>query len=143
MEQLTILEAIGGGAAALITIITLLNLIIKKPKAMLRKEIQDEITENNKQITEKMDESNTKVLEALEQIERKQDTSKQASLAALRHEITEIYDTYCPLGYLPTNIKKDLMSLYDAYSHCGGNSFITELYLELKDLPSNNSDRTS
>lgn len=135
MEILTILEAIGGAAAALITIFTLFGLISKKPEEMLKKKINEEIAVNNKQITEKMEENNKKVLEVLEQIGQSQNTSKQASLAALRHEITEIYDTYYPLGYLPINIKKDLISLHEAYSQNGGNSYITELYTELKDLP--------
>ena len=135
MTLQSILTTISGYIVPLTGMLSFIGIVLKSVKKFLKEEIREEIKTNNEQMSKKMDENNDKIVSALKDITQKQDLSKQASLAALRHEITEIYDTYYPLGYLPTNIKKDLFSLFDAYSQCGGNSYIAELFMELKDLP--------
>ena len=124
MEQiLAILSTLGGTAGAVITIVTFITLLSKKPKAWIKKIIKSQNEESNQEL---------KVL--LNEINKKIEQNKDASLAALRHEITDMYDTYYPAGYLPVNIRKDLISLYSAYEKCGGNSYVSELYKELIEL---------
>lgn len=128
MELIAILEiikTIGGICGAIITIVTFVTLMCKKPKQWLQKIIKEEINNENQEIKN-----------LLANIDKKIETNKEASLAALRHEITSIYDLYYPQGHLPVNIRKDLISLYDAYKTNGGNSYAAELYNELINLDS-------
>ena len=128
MELITIIEiikTIGGVCGAIITITTLITLLLKKPKQWLQKAIKEQFDEENKEIKN-----------LLSNIDKKIETNREASLAALRHEITAIYDLYYPQGHLPVNVRKDLISLYDAYRKNGGNSYAEELYNELINLNS-------
>lgn len=121
----TILKTFGSLAGAIITIITFLALIMKKPKQWLVKTIKEQSKDDNEEIKN-----------LLKEIDKKLNINREATLAALRHEITKIYDTYYTTGSIPVSIRKDLISLYNAYSCCGGNSYVCELYKELIDLPS-------
>lgn len=128
MELITIAEVIktiGGLCGAIITITTLFTLVFNKPKQWLQKIIKEQFNNENQDIKN-----------LLSNIDKKIETNKEASLAALRHEITGIYDLYYPQEYLPVNVRKDLISLYDAYKKNGGNSYVTELYNELINLNS-------
>ena len=120
MELITIVEiikTIGGVCGAVITITTLITLIFKKPKQWLQKTIKEQFNEENKEIKN-----------LLSNIDKKIETNREASLA--------IYDLYYPQGHLPVNVRKDLISLYDAYRKNGGNSYAAELYNELINLNS-------
>ncbi len=124
-DFVTILKTFGSLSGTMITIITFLALIMKKPKQWLMKTIKEQSAKDNQEIKN-----------LLKEIDKKLNINKEATLAALRHEITQIYDTYYTTGNIPVSIRKDLISLYNAYSCCGGNSYVCELYKELIDLPS-------
>lgn len=124
-DFVTILKTFGSLSGTMITIITFLALIMKKPKQWLMKTIKEQSSEDSQEIKN-----------LLKEINKKLNVNREATLAALRHEITKIYDTYYTTGNIPVNIRKDLISLYNAYSCCGGNSYVCELYKELIDLPS-------
>jgi hypothetical protein len=121
MGVIEILSIIGGVCGSIITISTCATLILNKPKTWIKNIIKEVLNEES-------------FNDQFKNLENKLGDNKEASLAALRHEIVEIYDEWISKGYLPKNVKKDLISLYDAYQKNGGNSFAKELYDELVQL---------
>lgn len=117
MEFLTILTTIGGICGTLVTITGFMTLILKKPKAWIKKIVID--THN-----EQMDET----VKLLKRIENRLTEQQQADICTLRHSITSIYEKYKEKKHLPVNIKEDLCSLYEIYTKLGGNSYVHEIY---------------
>lgn len=117
MDFLAILTSIGGICGTLVTIIGFISLVLKKPKAWIKKIA---LETHNEQMKE--------VIESLKNIEQKLDAHKNADICSLRHEITSIYEKYKDSETLPINIKQDLCSLYENYISLGGNSYVRQIY---------------
>lgn len=116
MEFVEILKVIATACGALVTIITFLTLVFSKPKKWLKDTIKTAIQEEHREIKQEM----YKLKEEIR-------INKEASQAALRYEITEIYDAYGDKECLPSQVKKDLINLYTAYKNCGGNGSVSQL----------------
>lgn len=69
---------------------------------------------------------------ANEEQNKKLDRLARSSNDVLRREITKIYYKYLPYKKLPRYLKEELFVLYQDYKEQGGNSFITEIYEEMK-----------
>lgn len=71
--------------------------------------------------------------------QKKQHEDQQAVKAGvealLRNEITRIYYESIDRGYIPQYMLESVLRMYEQYTALGGNSFITELVAELKDIP--------
>lgn len=117
MEFLTILTTIGGICGTLVTITGFITLMLKKPKAWIKKIVIDT---HNEQMSE--------TIGLLKKIEARLTEQQQADICTLRHSITSIYEKYKEKKYLPINVKEDLCSLYEIYTELGGNSYVHEIY---------------
>lgn len=68
-----------------------------------------------------------------QRIESYREETREVNKSELRHSITQIYYDNCSTKTIDLNTKKDLCSLYEAYTSIGGNSFVHELYEEMMD----------
>lgn len=146
---------IAGVCSALITLTGFFGLISNKGKSIISKmfkknldPIIDELKVVTKEINERKEEDKQlkKKIEANQNETKKEinnikemfaevtftlNTDKESTLAALRHSITSIYQTYLPKKILPQRVREDLMSLYNAYHNLGGNSYIHQIYEDM------------
>ncbi len=60
--------------------------------------------------------------------------------AILRNEIIWQYNKYMENGYIPIYAMDNVEAMYKQYHALGGNGTITDLYLELKELPHRKDD---
>lgn len=73
-------------------------------------------------------------LNALSDVNKKLDDSIEAQRNTCRNLITDMYYKYGKEGEMPRFKHELLIKTYTNYKSMGGNSFIDELYDELKDL---------
>ncbi len=111
----------GSIIGVIITIVTFLGLISKRPKKALRNLIREEAKAANQEL-----EDNVK------NVKEKLESNEQTTIAMIRHEITETYYKYRDNKKLPSNVKEDVLSLYERYEKLGGNSFVHSLIDEVK-----------
>lgn len=111
----------GSVIGVLITIATFWGIISKKPKEALRRLIREESKAANSELEE-----------SLKNVKNQLDSNEQTTIAMIRHEITETYYKYKDSKKLPSNVKEDVLSLYERYEKLGGNSFVHSLIEEVK-----------
>lgn len=116
-----IFQNLGSVVGILITFATFWGLISKKPKAALRNLIREEAKAANQEL-----EDNVK------SVSEKLESNERTTVAMIRHEITETYYKYKDNKKLPSNVKEDILSLYERYERLGGNSFVHSLIDEMK-----------
>lgn len=57
---------------------------------------------------------------------------REALLCLLRNQITEIYYNYLPSREMPAHQYKNMILLSDAYSHEGGNTYVSAIVAKMK-----------
>ena len=119
---LEIIKIVGAAAGGILSIITFITLILKKPKQWLQQLIK-ETTQNN------FDE----IKEEFNKIHDFNDREKRTSLNILRHNITVIYERYKTDKKIPSRVKEDLCILYEDYDSRGGNSYVHTIMGEMMD----------
>lgn len=120
MDIITILTAIGGACGAIVTIIGLITLLIKKPKEWIKNIAEETYKVETKEI-----------MKYLKDIKERLDIQQKADVSSLRHSITRIYEEYKDNKTLPSNVKEDLCSLYENYLKLGGNSYVKQITNEM------------
>ena len=121
MGFLTIIETIGAVFGAILTIITFIGVISKKPKEWFRKAIRDESTAANQGIVVQLD-----------KIEKRLDQSDVTDQALIRNTITHIYIKYKDQKKIPHYEKENILSLFEQYKKLKGNSYIKQIVNEMK-----------
>lgn len=111
----------GSIIGVIITIVTFLGLISKRPKKALRNLIREEAKAANQELEDDV-----------KNVKEKLESNEQTTIAMIRHEITETYYKYRDNKKLPSNVKEDVLSLYERYEKLGGNSFVHSLIDEVK-----------
>lgn len=111
----------GSIIGVIITIVTFLGIISKKPKKALRNLIREEAKAANQELEDDV-----------KNVKEKLESNEQTTIAMIRHEITETYYKYRDNKKLPSNVKEDVLSLYERYEKLGGNSFVHSLIDEVK-----------
>ncbi len=91
----------------------------------------DKALENHIKISKS---ENTEAINTLEQLNRKLDSSLEAQRNTCRNTITDMYYKYASKGIMPRYKHELLIKTYTNYKSMGGNSFIDELYEEMKDI---------
>lgn len=67
---------------------------------------------------------------------RAKDTNQEEALKCLlRSAITSKYYVYTELGTIPTYEKENLTYMYEQYKRMGGNSYVTNIMVEIEKLP--------
>lgn len=125
-DMSSILMMASSVCGAIVTILGAVSLIFKLPAKAVKKASQEYV---QKMIDEKL----VVITDVLKELKEDTKEQKEATKAGLRHDITTIHETYKNEKALPTNIKEDLCWLYSSYRDLGGNSYICELYEEMKD----------
>lgn len=125
LALIEILKLIGGAVGAIITIFGFLVAVTKKPKEWIKKIIRENSKPEIQSLEQKIDNMNTLINERLQEYQ-------QANLCTLRHDITNIYETYRDVKKLPVLIHQDLCYLYQHYEREGGNSYVHDIYEEMK-----------
>ena len=123
-DIIQIITVAGSICSAIIVIITFLGYIFKWPVKIVNKYYEN----HTKQI---IDDKVDSVKEMILDLKKDVNKDQEATIAGLRHEITYLYEKYKENKILPGNTKKDLCSLYEAYTNLGGNSYIHEIYEEM------------
>lgn len=54
------------------------------------------------------------------------------NIVMIRHDITQVYETYREAKKFPDEVAASCFNLYDIYKKIGGNSYITEIVEEMK-----------
>ena len=121
MGILAIVEAIGAVLGVILTIITFVGVITKKPKEWFRKTIRDESTAANQGIVVQLD-----------KIEKRLDQSDITDQALIRNTITHIYIKYKDQKKIPHYEKENILSLFEQYKKLKGNSYIKQIVNEMK-----------
>lgn len=120
MAILEVIKIIGAAAGGTLSIITLVTLILKKPKQWLQQLIKETTKDNFDEIKEEFN-----------KIHDFNDSEKKTSLNILRHDITVIYERYKTDKKIPSRIKEDLCILYEDYDSRGGNSYVHTIMEEM------------
>lgn len=133
---------IGGAAGSITAIIGVITALTKGPKNWLTKKIKGSIEEvidekivpEEEKLSTKMTENQEKMMVEHQKLVKKVDDntselrmSNEATIATIRHEITDMYRNCIRKGYITELEKKDLSSLYEMYSKLGGNSYVHDL----------------
>lgn len=75
--------------------------------------------------------------DGISELSNKVDTFHQEqqayNIVVIRHDITQVYETYKEAKKLPEEVAASCFNLYDIYKEIGGNSYITEIVEEMKD----------
>ena len=121
MGLLTIIETIGAVLGVILTIITFIGVVTKKPKEWFRKAIRDESTAANQGIVVQLD-----------KIEKRLDQSDVTDQALIRNTITHIYIKYKDQKKIPHYEKENILSLFEQYKKLKGNSYIKQIVNEMK-----------
>lgn len=118
-----IIEIVGGVLGSLLTIITFIGVISKKPREMFRKAIRDESANANQLLIEKLD-----------KIEKRMDAAETTDLVMLRNCITALYFKYREKQEIPHYAKENWLYLYKEYKDKGGNSYVASITKDMQDL---------
>lgn len=121
MGILAIVETIGAVLGVILTIITFIGVISKKPKEWFRKAIRDESTAANQPLAE-----------SLEKIEKRMDKAEATDIVMLRNSITSIYFKYKDKQEIPQYAKANWLYLYKEYIDKGGNSYIAAITQDME-----------
>lgn len=121
MGILAIIETIGAVLGVILTIITFIGVVAKKPKEWFRKAIRDESTAANQGIVVQLD-----------KIEKRLDQSDVTDQALIRNTITHIYIKYKDQKKIPHYEKENILSLFEQYKKLKGNSYIKQIVNEMK-----------
>lgn len=100
-EVLEILQAAGGVAGALLTLISLWGIISKKPKQLFRNAIRAEAEAANREIKDKLNKMENSLKE-----------KDETDLALLRNTITHIYFKYSDTKRIPHYEKENVLYLF-------------------------------
>lgn len=117
---LEILKWIGIIAGAILSVVTLSTLLLKKPKKWLTQITKDANADNF-----------TKIDKEFQKIHDFNEKSEHSDICILRHEITLIYENYREKKEIPSRMRENLCSLYEDYSSRGGNSYVKQIYNEM------------
>ena len=120
MAILEVIKIAGATAGGILSIITLVTLVLKKPKQWLQQLIKETTKDNFDEIKEEFN-----------KIHDFNDSEKKTSLNILRHDITVIYERYKTDKKIPSRIKEDLCILYEDYDSRGGNSYVHTIMEEM------------
>lgn len=94
----------------------------------------DVITDRLDSMNEKIDEVKTTVESSQEHV---RETTDRALQALLRNKLYEIYDTWMPKKYAPTDVKENFENLYQRYHTLGKNGVMDgkhEAFMQLPDI---------
>ena len=117
----SVFEGIGSTIGILITIITFVGMVTKKPIEALRKLIREESKHSNIEFENDV----RKVLE-------RADRCDKTMIVLLRHDITFIYEKYKDKEKFPVHVKEDVFSLIEQYESWHGNSYVSSLKKEME-----------
>lgn len=118
---------IGSICSAVMALITLTTLILKKPKKWIRNWIE-KITK------EELDGQLTIINEKLNQLVEQMKKNEENERVKLGHSIMTIYDRSINRGYITLADKKDLVELYPIYKRNHGNHHVDNYYKILLDM---------
>ena len=121
MGILAIVETIGAVLGVILTIITFIGVVTKRPKEWFKKAIRDESTAANQGIVVQLD-----------KIEKRLDQSDVTDQALIRNTITHIYIKYKDQKKIPHYEKENILSLFEQYKKLKGNSYIKQIVNEIK-----------
>lgn len=132
----SVFETIGSIIGVLITIITFLTLICKRPIQSFRNLIREEAKAANTDLKEELNKTNHKIDESNNRIKDIEETLKdndETDLAILRNTITHIYYKHKDAEEIPYYEKENVMRLYERYEAKGGNSFVHTIMEDISD----------
>ena len=118
MDFFEIFQKLGSIVGILITLITFVTLIAKRPQQAFRKVIREETNNATQEIKDK-----------LENIEEQIEDNRSNDLAIIRNTITHIYFKYKDDKKIPHYEKENVLSLYERYEKLGGNSYIKNIII--------------
>ena len=87
-------------------------------------EMQQQLTELRDMMQKHLDADASKIEAAK--------NDREALLCLLRNQITEIYYNYLPSREMPAHQYKNMILLSDAYSHEGGNTYVSAIVAKMK-----------
>ena len=76
-----------------------------------------------------------KISGQLDGFEENQRLMKDASIATLRKDLTDIYNEAVANGYVEEYDRKDFIEMYQVYNALGGNCYVHELHEKILEMP--------
>lgn len=145
-----IIAAIAAGIGAILT--GLGKLIVDTTKAKKEKtgdlelqyqhqerliELTSGLRQDLNQTLEELKERFDDIKESFDCLESKVDSfhfeQNQMNLSMIRHDIVQVYEFYKEKKVMPLAVYESTLNLYDKYKAAGGNSFVDEVIVEMKD----------
>ena len=127
-----IMEIVGSVIGSLLTIMTFIGIISKKPKEWFRKLIRDESAAGNQDLEAKLTVAKQGLEEKLSDIQAHLKESDATDLVIIRDRITHIYMKYKDAKKIPHYEKENVIYLYEQYKELKGNSYVKQIITEMK-----------
>ena len=116
-----VMEVIGSIIGTLLTIMTFVGIISKKPKEWFRRLIREEIIAANQGLVTQLTEIQNHLKE-----------SDETDQTILRNNITHIYFKYKKDKQIPHFEKENVLYLAEQYDKLNGNSYVKQIVEEIK-----------
>lgn len=116
-----IMEIVGSVIGSLLTIMTFIGIISKKPKEWFRRLIREESIAANQSLATQLTEIQNHLKE-----------SDETDQTILRNNITHIYFKYKKDKQIPHFEKENVLYLAEQYNKLNGNSYVKQIVEEIK-----------
>ena len=136
-ELWVIFKGIGAAIGIIITLITFIGLVSKRPRAALRKLIKEEADNANKDLKEQIKSQGERMDLKLKGLEKRLGVVEANDVAQIRNTITHIYFKYKDQKTIPHYEKENVMYLYARYEALGGNSYVRGIVKEMESWEEN------
>ena len=70
----------------------------------------------------------------LKRQKRDRDANSKGTMLLLRVQLIEYHDKYMAKGEIPSYAYENFVEMYEAYHRLGGNSMVTKMYEEIREL---------
>ena len=70
----------------------------------------------------------------LKRQKRDRDANSKGTMLLLRVQLIEYHDKYMAKGEIPSYAYENFVEMYEAYHSLGGNSMVTKMYEEIREL---------
>ena len=127
-----IFKGIGAAIGIVITIITFISLISKRPRAALGKLIKEAADNSNQELEKQLKDQGDKMDLKLANLEERLSTAEANDLAMIRNTLTHIYFKYKDEKKIPHYEKENVLYLFARYDALKGNSYVQQIINEIK-----------